>query len=186
MSETAQAEAVRKMSASILAAGTGLGGEEINWLLHRAGLLDGQPGAWSLTEKAAAYASERLDSYYHHSWPVITWDPAVLGELDLSDAGKHWARQAVKDWRLAKKAAREAAAALPAVADRAATAAEHAAAGRTVDTQALAKVMLPALGVAVVAGYGLHKVRRRWKERAGAPEQARDRGDRGARPEGLT
>ena len=44
MSETAQAEAVRKMSASILAAGTGLGGEEINWLLHRAGMLDGQPG----------------------------------------------------------------------------------------------------------------------------------------------
>lgn len=183
MSDTAQAGAVRKMSASILARGTGLWGEEINWLLHRAGLLDGQPNAWNLTEKALPYAAERLDWYYDHSWPVVTWDPAVLDELDLSDAGKQWARQAVKDWRLAKKAAREAAAALPAVADRAATAVEHAAAGRTVGTRAQAKVMLPALGVAVVAGYGLYKVRRRWKERAGAPEQARDRG---ARSEGLT
>ena len=183
MSQTA--EAVRKMSASILAAGTGLGGEEINWLLHRAGMLDGQPGAWDLTEKAAAYASERLDSYYHYSWPVITWDPAVLAELDLSDAGKQWARQAVKDGRLARKAAREAAAALPAVANRAATAVEQAAAGRTVDLEALAKVLFAAAAAAAAAAYGLYKVRRRWKERAGASEPARERGERGVPPEGL-
>lgn len=179
-SETA--EAVRKVPASMLA--SGLGSQESNWVLHRAGMLDGHPGAWRLTEKAAPYASERLDSYYHYSWPVITWDPAVRAELDLSDAGKQWARQAVKDWRLAKKAAREAAAALPAVADRAATAVEQAAAGRTVDSEALAKVLLAA-AAAGAGAYGLYKVRRWWKERASTSEPARERGERGAPPDGL-
>src|SRR5687768_10213454 len=107
MSETV--EAVRKMSPAVLAGGTGVGVQEIYWLLFREGLVDGHPGAWKLTEKALAYGSARLDWNHNNSWQLITFDPAVLDVLDLSDAGKEWARQQVKDWRMAKKVAREAA-----------------------------------------------------------------------------
>lgn len=145
-------------------------------------MLDGEPSAWSLTKKALPYAAARLDSCYDHSWPVVTWDPAVLNELDLSDAGKEWARQAVKDWRLAKKAAREAAAALPAVAGRAATAVEHAAAARG---------RQPGARQGHAPGARRCPRHRLWAPQAPATvEGARGRRGagprRGARPDGLT
>lgn len=181
MSETAEAV---KMSAEVLGRDHGLSAQEMNWVLKLGGVLDGEPGAWGLTEKGARYAAERLDWLFDNSWVKRTWGPAVLGELDLSEAGKRRAREAAADWRRAKKLAREAAASAPLVLPVAAE--NAAAAARTVDPETLAKVLLPVLAAGAV-GYGLYKtvpsVRRRSQERAGASEQARDRDARGPQPE---
>jgi hypothetical protein len=184
MSETA--EAVMK-SATAHGGEQGLTGEQMNLALNLAGLQDGTPGAWWATEKGARYVAEQYRqrgtggySIYNKSWDWLTWDPAVLDELDLSETAKRGYRQAVKDRRRAMQALRaaeiarrEAAAMRPAASDN------SAAAVRPVDPETLAKVLL---GAAVA--YGLYKavplVRRRWKERAGAPEQTRDRSDREA------
>jgi hypothetical protein len=181
MSETA--EAVRKLSAALLARGTGLGSQEINWLLHRAGLLEGEPGAWRATEKALPYVAEEFRqrgtggyAFMNPSWEWLTWDPAVLDELDLSDAGKQWARQVVKDRRLAQQAELKVARATADAEFLARQAKQAADAAPDVAGGGARTWVLVGLGAAAAAatGYGLYKV---WRRRQAG-------GDRGVPPEG--
>lgn len=107
MPETAQA---LMKSASALARELGLDAQELNFLFKLAGIYDGEPNAWRLTEKGARFATEHYHhngygGYVHRAWDTIKWDPKVLRELDLSDAAKQQARQLVADRRLAKSAA---------------------------------------------------------------------------------
>ena len=87
-----------------------------------------------------------------------------------------------------QKTAREAATAAAEAAFRRHQAAKHAADAAPDIGNATRTRVLVVLGVAVTA-YGLSKAlplaRRRWEERAGAPQQARDGDDRGTPSEGL-
>jgi hypothetical protein len=192
MSETAEAA---KMSATRLGLERGLSAEVINFALKLAGLQDGEPGAWWATEEGAPYVAEQFRqrgtggyAHFNPSWEWLTWDPAVIDELDLSGAGIARIRQVIADRKLAQKAAREAATAAADAAFLATQAAKHAAdAAPDVGSATRARVIV-GLGVAVTA-YGIYKavplVRRRRQQRADA-QQARDRTDRDAPPENLT
>ena len=190
MTETAQA---LTKSASALARQLGLDAQELNFLFKLAGIYDGEPGAWRLTEKGARFATELSHTngyggYAHRAWDTIKWDPKVLRELDLSDAVKQQARQLVADRRLAKSAALKAARAAADAEFLRTQAAKHAADAAPAAGAVSRTTVTVGLGVAVAAGYGLYKavplIRRRRQQRADA-QQARDRTDCGAPPENL-
>ena len=151
----------------------GLGSQEIHWLLHRAGMLEGQPGAWSPTEKALPYIAEEFRqrgtggyAFMNPSWQWLTWDPAVLDKLDLSDAGKQWARQVVKDRRLAQQAELKIGRAAADAAFLAKQAANQTAKATPDVARGARTWALVALGgaVATAAGYGLYTLQRRRKD----------------------
>lgn len=82
-------------SARILGQDYGLTAVEMNFLLKEEGFLDGEPGAYRLTEKAKRYADEQDHhrgpggySWYNRDWETRTWDPAITDELDISDERK--------------------------------------------------------------------------------------------------
>lgn len=94
------------LSARMIGERVKLGPQEVNFLLSRAGLLDGEPGAWRITKTGAHYATETLHergtggySFMNPSWSITTWDESVLDVLDVSDEVKQWARQAAADRR---------------------------------------------------------------------------------------
>lgn len=187
-SETAEA-----VSRSVTELGRpfGLSGQEFNVGLWLAGLLGGQPGAWWFTEQGKRFATEHYHQngyggHAHRSWNTTSWLETVTDELDLSEPGIARIRQFISDRKLAQKAEREAARAAADAAFLATQAAKHAAdAAPDVGSATRTRVVV-GLGVAVTA-YGLCKavpvVRRRWKERAGALEQAR--APAATAPEGL-
>jgi hypothetical protein len=141
--------------------------QEVNALLHHAGLIDGEPGAWRLTEKGAPYANVTVHgrgtggySFMNPSWGVTAWDESVLGLLDLSDDAKQRARQAVTDRRRAMTAARKAA---TAAADRAFLEAVDARPTQRVQAsrRGAGTTKTAAALVGLTAAYGLYRTRRR-------------------------
>ncbi len=181
ISETAEAA---KMSATRLGLERGLSAEVINFALKLAGLQDGEPGAWWATEKGAPYVAEQFRqrgtggyAFMNPSWEWLTWDPAALDELDLSEAGVRQIQEMIAARRLAQKAAREAGAAAADAAFLATQAAKRAADAAPDVGGATRTRVIVGLSVAVTA-YGLYKavplVRRRWQQRSGAPGQAQD------------
>lgn len=78
-----------RMSARIL--GQEIGGltaAETNMLLCEEGFLEGEPGAWGVTEKGAPYATETdyhrgTGGYdmYNRYWTERTWDGSILDEI---------------------------------------------------------------------------------------------------------
>jgi hypothetical protein len=175
-------EAVRR-SVTDLGRRFGLSPQEFNVGLNLAGLLGGEPGAWWLTEKGKRFAAEHYHhngygGHAHRSWDTTTWLETVTYELDLSEAGIERIRQVIADRKLAQKTAREAATAAAEAAFLRTQAAKHPADAAPDVGSATRTRVIVGLGVAVTA-YGLYKavphVRRRWKQRAGAPEQAEDR-----------
>ena len=186
MTETAQAEAIRKMSATRLGEERGLSAEVINFALKLAGLQDGEPGAWGATEKGAPYVAEQFRQrgtggygFMNPSWGWLTWDPAVLDVLDLSEARVQEIQEMIADRRLAQKVAHKAATAAAEAAFLANQAAERTANVAPGVGGANRTRIIVGLGCGVVTAYGLYKavpaVRQRWRQRSGAPRQAHDR-----------
>ncbi len=189
MPATETAEAVSR-SVTELGRRVGLTAQEFNVALKHAGLLDGEPNAWWFTEQGKRLATSHLHDngyggYAARAWDITTWPETVTDLLDLSEDGVARVRQFLTDRRATQQAALKAARAAAdaeflrkLAGQKAADAAPDLAGGSRIR-------VIVGLGVAVTA-YGLYKavplVRRRWKERAGAPQQARDCSDRGARP----
>jgi hypothetical protein len=112
----AMADEETKRSASFLGQALGLTGEEMNRLLKDRGLLAGEPGAYALTEKGQQFANERYEergnpggsSQYFRQWPVVTWPPSVINELDVTEEQKQQVRVAARLARQEKAALRAA------------------------------------------------------------------------------
>lgn len=171
----------------------GLSAQEMNVAFKLAGLRDGEPGAWGLTEKGARFAAQHYHDngyggYAHRAWDTTTWLETVTDELDLSQAGIARVRQVIAERKLAQKAAREVATAAAEAAFLRTEVAKHTADAALDVGNATRTNVIVAVGVAVTA-YGLYRavprVRRRSKERADASQPARNRDDREAPPEGL-
>lgn len=100
-------------SASYYGRSLGLSGQEMNALMKQQGYLDGKPGEYSLTEKAAPHAHVKYESRgngggwasMNPSWEITTYEPTILDELDLSPAAIAEARRSVSEHRSEQKAA---------------------------------------------------------------------------------
>jgi len=93
-------------SARILGEDFGLTAQEMNQLLKDQGFLDGDPGAYFLTEKGAEFAKE-IDFHrgtggyaqYNRYWTERTWDESIKDVLDTSYESRRAARDAVAEAR---------------------------------------------------------------------------------------
>lgn len=187
MSGNEATEAVRR-SVTALGSRVGLSSREFNVGLKLAGLLEGEPGAWRLTEKGARFAAEHshdngYGGYAHRAWETRSWLETVVEELDLSETGIGQIRQVVADQRLAQKVAREAGTAAAEAAFRSAEAAKRTAdAAQAVGTVTRTPVIV---GLVAATAYGLYKavplIQRRRHQRADAAPD-RDRSDRDEPP----
>lgn len=104
-----------RMSARLLGLMIGLTAQEMNRLLEAQGFLAGSPGVYSVTEKGAPFALEKLESrgtggylHYNPSWTTRSWNEEILDVLDLSDGQLRAARDAVASARRAAAVARRA------------------------------------------------------------------------------
>lgn len=162
------------MSATVLGVQVGLTGPEMNQALSQAGLLEGKPQAWGVTDEGMKYATEERKwngvgghKQYIIDYDLRTWNPKVLDVLDLTDETKQAAREAAAD---ARRQAREATAAL-AVDLSAGT---ETSIDEAPDSTDVMKAVIVVVGVATVA-YVVYKVaphlKRRWDERRARPER---------------
>jgi hypothetical protein len=129
----------------------------MNVILKELGYLEGDPGAYGVTEKGAKYAFEKDHhrgpggySWYNRDWTTRTWDDGIVEELHVTDDLKHKAQEAVSAARrrMAETVADDFGAGADAVADNAANAAGN---GK--------RVAVVAGGAAFLAGsaYGIYK-----------------------------
>jgi hypothetical protein len=93
-------------SARIMGAEHGLTATEMNFLLKEEGFLDGEPNAWIVTEKGQQFANEQsfqpgTGGYprYNKYWDQVSWDPSVIGDIDISDDREAQIKQATRDHR---------------------------------------------------------------------------------------
>ena len=100
-------------SATLLGQEFGLSGEEMNRVLVKLGFLTGDPGNYSLTEKAIPFAIEKDFhrgcggySWYNRYWTTRTFDDSILDELDVTDELISEVREDLSAYRAAKKALR--------------------------------------------------------------------------------
>lgn len=96
-------------SARILGEDLGLNSQEVNQLLKDQGFLEGDPGAYVVTEKGAPFAKETNFhrgpggySCYNRDWTQRTWDESIKDVLDTSLASRQAARDAVSEARRLK------------------------------------------------------------------------------------
>ena len=193
MPATETTEAVSR-SVTELGSRVGLTPQEFNVGLWLAGLLGGEPGAWHCTEQGKRFATvhSHHNGYGGHAarfWDTTSWPETVIDKLDLSEANIARIRQFIAGRKLAQQVELKAGRAAADAAFLASQAAKNAADAAPDVAGATRTRVIVGIGVAVTL-YGLHKarprVRRWWKERAGAPDPARDRSDRSAPPENLT
>lgn len=76
-----------KMSARRIGQYLGLAAQSVNERLKEAGLLDGESGAYSLTEMGKEYGQEQdhdngYGGYAYRSWTTRTWDSSIIPKLD--------------------------------------------------------------------------------------------------------
>jgi hypothetical protein len=140
-----------RKSARILGYDFGLNAQEMNALLKQEGFLDGEPGAYSVTEKGEPYADEQFHSrgtggsiQYNPTWTTTTWDDSITNELDVTDDKKQQIRQQVAD---ARRAARE-----PDVEEEIEPQPDDSSKGREFDARPLLVV-----GGVIAAGFGIYK-----------------------------
>ena len=74
------------MSASQMGRYLGLTAQEVNQRLRDRGFLEGEPGAYSLTESGDAHGQEYdhdngYGGYAYRSWSTRTWDSSIIPEL---------------------------------------------------------------------------------------------------------
>lgn len=96
-------------SAHILGEDLGLNSQEMNQLLKDQGFLEGDPGAYVVTEKGAQFAKETDFhrgpggySWYNRDWTQRTWDESIKDVLDTSPESRQAARDAVAEARRLK------------------------------------------------------------------------------------
>lgn len=96
-------------SARILGEDIGLNSQEMNQLLKDQGFLEGNPGAYVVTQKGAQFAKETDFhcgpggySRYNHDWTQRTWDESIKDVLDTSSESCQAARDAVAEARRLK------------------------------------------------------------------------------------
>lgn len=171
----------------------GLSPREFNVGLLLAGLYEGEPGAWRLTEKGQRFATgfhhdNGYGGFAHRSWETIKWLETVTAEMDLSESGIARIRQFLADRKVTQQAELKAARAAADAVFQASQAAKQAAAAAPGVAGGTRTRVIMGLGVTVTA-IGIYTavslVRRRRNESADAPEPARDRNDRGASPARL-
>lgn len=99
-------------SATILGRDLHLTGEEMNELLKRNGLLEGDPGQYEVTEAGKPYATERYEhrgtggyACYNRDWTVRTWDDSVLDTMDTSPEMIQEVRDSVSERRRIRRMA---------------------------------------------------------------------------------
>jgi hypothetical protein len=92
-------ESLPNRSARILGWDHGLNAVEMNLALKAHGFLEGEPGAYRVTEKGLPFATETFESrgtggypQYNPSWETRTWDPSITDELDITDELKQSVR----------------------------------------------------------------------------------------------
>ena len=96
-------------SARILGEDLGLNSQEMNQLLKDQGFLEGDPGAYVVTEKGAQFAKETDyhrgtggNSYYNRDWTQRTWDESIKDVLDTSPESRRAACDSVAKARRQK------------------------------------------------------------------------------------
>ena len=106
------------VSARILGESYGLNAQEMNLALVKNGILDGEPGAYQLTEKGKRFAHEKDYhrgpggySCFNRDWTTVSYDKAIKNELRITPAMKAEIREELAARRAAKRAQREAASA---------------------------------------------------------------------------
>lgn len=104
MSATETVEAVSR-SVTQLGSRFGLSAQEFNVGLWLAGLYDGEPGAWFLTEKGKQFATvlyheNGYGGYAGRSWDTMKWLETVTAEMDFSEENIARIRQFLADRRV--------------------------------------------------------------------------------------
>ncbi len=96
-------------SARILGQDLGLNSQEMNQLLKEQRFLEGDPGAYVVTDKGAQFAKETDFhrgtggySRYNANWTQRTWDESIKDVLDTSPESRQAARDAVAEARRVK------------------------------------------------------------------------------------
>lgn len=164
------------MSARVLGDKVGLSAPEMNHALKQAGLLEGKPQAWGITEEGQKFASEerKWNGVGGHERYIIdydqrTWEPKVLEVLDLDEDKKRAAREAAAEARRQAREANAARAVSPVAAPETSVDDGPAWNDRNV------KVAL-GVGVTLLVGFVLYKgaprVKRWWNEKRCRPEAA--------------
>ncbi len=172
-----------QMSARLLGKEYGLTAEEMNCVLLKLGFLTGEPGDYSLTEKAMQYAIEKEFhrgtggySWYNRYWTTRTYDDSIKEVLNVTDELVCEVRSDLAAKRLAKAVARAAAktqAETEFLSKQTSDIANMGPAlfennGSSINWKKVAKVGFIAGGV-LLAGYGIYrlapKVKSWWKTR---------------------
>lgn len=175
-----------QVSARILGQGYGLNAQEMNRVLVKEGFLTGQPGNYSLTEKAMDFAKEQDFhrgtggySWYNRYWKTRTFDDSIKDLLNVTPELKEEVRSEIAAERAARYAAqavaREQADAEFLAKQAAEKAAKEAAEIATEKTEEFIRKCKKAgvVGLIVIGGaavcYGIYKttpkVKKWWKER---------------------
>lgn len=81
------------LSATRLGERIGLKAQEVNYLLKEKGLIEGEPGAYGLTEEGKKYAHwEGRDNgyggYAKRAWDWLEWDESIIDHLNISENEK--------------------------------------------------------------------------------------------------
>ena len=97
-------------SARILGEDFDLNSQEMNQLLKDQGFLEGDPGAYVVTEKGTQFAKETDFhrgpggySRYNRDWTQRSWDERILDELDTSSESIQRAKEEVAERRLQQR-----------------------------------------------------------------------------------
>lgn len=170
------------VSARILGESYGLNAQEMNLALVKNGVLEGEPGAYRLTEKGKLYAHEKDNhrgpggySWYNRDWTTVSYDKAIKNELRITPAMKAEIREELSARRAAQRAscakamnAAEEAFLNNRMAQESERSEAHSAAALSVDLDEAAKYGFLIL-CAAAACYGLYKlcpvVKQWWKKR---------------------
>jgi hypothetical protein len=169
--EAPQEQPAPNRSARVMAEGHGLTAEQMNILLKEQGYLEGDPGAYRVTEKGEPFAAERVESSSggdpsrNPSWGMRTWAPGLEDELDLSHERKREAREIASDQRRQRaeqRVAAAAAAAAPPVSDDG----ETDDSGLDIDPLKAAAVVTVVIVAGVAVWKGAPHAKRLWKEKA--------------------
>lgn len=78
-------EIERPRSARVLGDQLGLNAMEVNLLLRHEGILEGEPGAYGLSDNGREYAGERyVETGPRSGYDLITYEPKIIDDLDTS------------------------------------------------------------------------------------------------------
>ena len=89
----------------------GVTGQVMNVILKELGYLEGDPGAYGVTEKGVKYAFEKDHhrgpggySWYNRDWTTRSWADDIVDHLHVTDDLKHKAQETVSATWAAKRA----------------------------------------------------------------------------------